>query len=143
MPHQFCQEAHVNIWFGERSNPELSFYHQKKSQFCHCLSCLSVLCPFAGVYSCLMVEFFLKRQFGYYLLQAYIPSMLIVILSWVSFWIHRVSRILCPFSKNDFWSSGHQMTPKCMKQGQRSDSKGGKCSHPQVTPIGSAMGVGV
>lgn len=38
-----------------------------------------------------MVEFHLKRQFGYYLLQAYIPSMLIVILSWISFWIHRVS----------------------------------------------------
>ena len=38
-----------------------------------------------------MVEFHLRRQFGYYLLQAYIPSMLIVILSWISFWIHRVS----------------------------------------------------
>ncbi len=41
-----------------------------------------------------MVEFHLKRQFGYYLLQAYIPSMLIVILSWISFWIHRVSDML-------------------------------------------------
>ena len=29
----------------------------------------------------------LKRQIGFYLLQTYIPSILIVILSWVSFWI--------------------------------------------------------
>ncbi len=36
-----------------------------------------------------MVTFHLARQFGYYLLQAYIPSMLIVIISWLSFWIHK------------------------------------------------------
>ena len=40
-----------------------------------------------GVFDCLRVTFFLKRQFGYYLLQTYIPSILIVILSWVSFWL--------------------------------------------------------
>ena len=40
-----------------------------------------------GNFPCLKVRFSLKRQFGFYLLQTYIPSVLIVILSWVSFWI--------------------------------------------------------
>ncbi|KAK2116624.1 Glycine receptor subunit alphaZ1 [Saguinus oedipus] len=29
-----------------------------------------------------------ERQMGYYLIQMYIPSLLIVILSWISFWIN-------------------------------------------------------
>ena len=60
-----------------------------------------------GVFSCLMVEFHLKRQFGYYLLQAYIPSMLIVILSWVSFWIHRVKTFII---KSPFISTKQHQT---------------------------------
>ena len=31
----------------------------------------------------------MERYFNYYLIQTYIPSMLIVILSWVSFWIDK------------------------------------------------------
>jgi len=42
-----------------------------------------------GKYGCLMARFKLKREFGYYLLQCYIPSTLVVIISWVSFWIHK------------------------------------------------------
>lgn len=38
--------------------------------------------------SCIEVKFHLERQMGYYLIQMYIPSLLIVILSWVSFWIN-------------------------------------------------------
>lgn len=34
------------------------------------------------------MKFHLERQMGYYLIQMYIPSLLIVILSWVSFWIN-------------------------------------------------------
>ncbi|XP_070565026.1 glycine receptor subunit alpha-3-like isoform X2 [Ptychodera flava] len=40
-----------------------------------------------GSYTCVEVKFILVRQMGYYLIQTYIPSILIVILSWVSFWI--------------------------------------------------------
>ena len=29
----------------------------------------------------------MKREIGYYMIQIYIPSFLIVVLSWVSFWI--------------------------------------------------------
>ncbi|XP_074649711.1 glycine receptor subunit alpha-2-like isoform X2 [Tubulanus polymorphus] len=41
-----------------------------------------------GTFTCLRATFELERQCGFYLLQTYIPSVLIVILSWVSFWIH-------------------------------------------------------
>ena len=37
---------------------------------------------------CLAVEFVLRRDLGYFLIQVYVPSILIVILSWVSFWIN-------------------------------------------------------
>ncbi|XP_053398808.1 glycine receptor subunit alpha-2-like [Mercenaria mercenaria] len=40
-------------------------------------------------YTCIMLELKLTRQFGYYITQIYIPSMLIVILSWVSFWLDK------------------------------------------------------
>lgn len=41
----------------------------------------------AGNYTCISADFKLKRQVGYYIAQVYVPSVLIVILSWVSFWI--------------------------------------------------------
>uniref|UniRef100_A0A1I8IZC4 Glycine receptor subunit alphaZ1 n=3 Tax=Macrostomum lignano TaxID=282301 RepID=A0A1I8IZC4_9PLAT len=40
-----------------------------------------------GNYSYLIATFYLNRKSGFYLIQTYIPSILIVILSWVSFWI--------------------------------------------------------
>lgn len=40
-----------------------------------------------GTYSCLRVDLLFKRQFSYYLLQIYIPGCMLVIVSWVSFWL--------------------------------------------------------
>ncbi|ESN98212.1 hypothetical protein HELRODRAFT_84668, partial [Helobdella robusta] len=42
----------------------------------------------AGTYPCLEVRFVLRRDIGFFLIQVYVPSILIVILSWVSFWIN-------------------------------------------------------
>nr|XP_014091443.1 gamma-aminobutyric acid receptor subunit alpha-2 [Bactrocera oleae] len=42
-----------------------------------------------GDFSVLHVAFNLKRHTGYFLIQVYVPCILIVVLSWVSFWIHR------------------------------------------------------
>ncbi|XP_067663256.1 glycine receptor subunit alpha-2-like isoform X1 [Haliotis asinina] len=38
-------------------------------------------------FACIMANFKLKRDMGYFILQVYVPSVLIVILSWISFWI--------------------------------------------------------
>lgn len=40
-----------------------------------------------GAYSCLRGGFVISRNLGFFLIQFYIPSVLLVILSWVSFWI--------------------------------------------------------
>ncbi|KAK2148946.1 hypothetical protein LSH36_474g04060 [Paralvinella palmiformis] len=42
-----------------------------------------------GEYSTLKVNFKLRRHTGYFLIQVYVPSALIVILSWVTFWLNR------------------------------------------------------
>ena len=38
-------------------------------------------------YTCVKLEIHLQRNMGYYMTQVYIPSMMIVVLSWVSFWL--------------------------------------------------------
>ncbi|KAK3884669.1 hypothetical protein Pcinc_011083 [Petrolisthes cinctipes] len=40
-----------------------------------------------GEYSCLLVALIFKREFSYYLIQYYIPCCMLVIVSWVSFWL--------------------------------------------------------
>ncbi|XP_069975427.1 glutamate-gated chloride channel alpha isoform X2 [Penaeus vannamei] len=40
-----------------------------------------------GNFSGLLAEFKLRRQSGYHVLQTYVPTVLIVIVSWVSFWL--------------------------------------------------------
>ncbi|CAL1293321.1 unnamed protein product [Larinioides sclopetarius] len=40
-----------------------------------------------GEYSCLKVDLQFKREFSYYLIQIYIPCCMLVIVSWVSFWL--------------------------------------------------------
>ncbi|XP_043229712.1 gamma-aminobutyric acid receptor subunit beta-like isoform X2 [Amphibalanus amphitrite] len=42
-----------------------------------------------GNYSRLALEIQFERSMGYYLIQMYVPSSLIVIISWVSFWLNR------------------------------------------------------
>nr|CCN97895.1 glutamate-gated chloride channel 6 [Cooperia oncophora] len=44
-----------------------------------------------GEYSCLKTMFTLKRMFRFYLAQIYLPSTLLVVVSWVSFWLERTA----------------------------------------------------
>lgn len=41
----------------------------------------------AGEFTCIKAEIHLNRNFGYYIVQIFVPGSLIVVLSWVSFWI--------------------------------------------------------
>ena len=42
---------------------------------------------FKGEYSCLSVDLVFKRQFSYYLITIYVPGCMLVIVSWVNFWL--------------------------------------------------------
>ncbi|TRY98766.1 hypothetical protein DNTS_025503 [Danionella cerebrum] len=44
-----------------------------------------------GLYSVQVVHFYLQRKLGYYLIQTYIPLIMVVVLSQVSFWINKES----------------------------------------------------
>jgi hypothetical protein len=56
---------------------------------------------FEGVYQRLSLSFILQRNIGYFLFQTYLPSILIVMLSWVSFWInHEATSARVALGKN-------------------------------------------
>ncbi|KAL7630305.1 UNVERIFIED_CONTAM: hypothetical protein RMT77_019549 [Armadillidium vulgare] len=40
-----------------------------------------------GNYSCLVAEFHMRRSIGFHLVQSYLPTILFVVISWVSFWM--------------------------------------------------------
>ena len=44
--------------------------------------------PISGSFPCLELKFVLGREIGFFVMQLYVPTSLIVILSWVSFWIN-------------------------------------------------------
>ena len=46
------------------------------------------ICILPVNYTCIRISMKLNRSYGYYLVQIYIPSILIVVLSWVSFWLN-------------------------------------------------------
>lgn len=51
------------------------------------LRTVSLTFCFAGEYGCLKAEIHLRRNIGYHLVQNYLPTILIVVISWVSFWL--------------------------------------------------------
>ena len=52
---------------------------------------LNTLFPLLGTFSMLRLTFHIRRKKFYYVVSIYIPTILITILSWVSFWIPRSS----------------------------------------------------
>ena len=73
----------VGIASGARSLPQFSMRGHREFKVESSLS--------TGNYSRLIVEFFFERSLGYYIIQVYVPSALIVLLSEISFWISRES----------------------------------------------------
>jgi len=44
---------------------------------------------FTAKHSVLSIHFYLRRHMGFFLINVYVPCCLLVVLSWVSFWINR------------------------------------------------------
>ena len=81
--HQTLQHWSEDTHTHTHTHTKLSMVHIfLKLTVLPCLNCST------GKFTCIEVKFHLERQMGYYLIQMYIPSLLIVILSWVSFWIN-------------------------------------------------------
>ncbi|CAJ0580995.1 unnamed protein product, partial [Mesorhabditis spiculigera] len=95
--------AHVQhemnaTWFGDgpiRFNPEIGLpeYHIVGLEHTYCNGTFHYTITHnssrIGNFSCLMGIIQLDRAIGYHLVQSYIPTGLIVAISWVSFWIDR------------------------------------------------------
>ena len=61
-------------------------YFEPATRFISMKDVIDELLP-AGNFTCLAVVFNLRRRLGYHLFHTYIPSGLIVVMSWISFWI--------------------------------------------------------
>uniref|UniRef100_A0A8C1P1R1 Glycine receptor subunit beta n=1 Tax=Cyprinus carpio TaxID=7962 RepID=A0A8C1P1R1_CYPCA len=64
--------------------------------------------PGTGYYTCVEVIFTLRRQVGFYMMGVYAPTLLIVVLSWLSFWINpdaSAARVPLVFSYDVLWFS--------------------------------------
>ena len=72
-----------------------NFDFEEKMYRVHCLKIYSwflrglidELRIITGNYSCLLAELHLKRSLGFHMVQSYLPTILIVVISWVSFWM--------------------------------------------------------
>lgn len=66
--------------------------HSKLCPAPHPACPMSTFCPsisVSGWYNRLYINFILRRHIFFFMLQTYFPTMLMVMLSWVSFWIDR------------------------------------------------------
>lgn len=54
-----------------------------------CILCYFCLLAPSGEYVIMTIFFDLSRRMGYFTIQTYIPCSMIVVLSWVSFWINK------------------------------------------------------
>ena len=89
MPVQWPQMCVIyfqrNVFTISHWNWSLKVKFEEKYEKCYWLP----YHPVTGNYSRLACEFQFVRSMGYYLIQIYIPSSLIVVISWVSFWLNR------------------------------------------------------
>ncbi|KAI3387391.1 hypothetical protein SNEBB_006506 [Seison nebaliae] len=67
----------------ETSLPQFNLTHYRQEQI--------LITTTTGNYSRLITTLVFKRRIGYYLIQIYVPAILIVIMSWKSFWIERTA----------------------------------------------------
>lgn len=65
----------------------LSLTHNKNKLQLKLVNIKIVFLSKAGNYSQLIVNFELEREVGHYIMDYYVPSIMLVVVSWVSFWL--------------------------------------------------------
>ncbi|KRZ11142.1 Glutamate-gated chloride channel [Trichinella zimbabwensis] len=85
-PYYISSPTNSKIWNGlcRKGQDELTLLLALFSQLDSLLSISST-----GEYSCLRTILTLKREYSYYLITLYIPSFMLVVVSWVNFWIDK------------------------------------------------------
>ncbi|XP_012169554.1 pH-sensitive chloride channel 2-like isoform X1 [Bombus affinis] len=79
-PIILADELHLTEYklFDKWVNTSEVFYTTSQQHYGH----------FAGNFSSISITFKLAREMGFFMMDYYIPSILIVVISWVSFWLH-------------------------------------------------------
>ncbi|KAJ1351254.1 Glutamate-gated chloride channel alpha [Parelaphostrongylus tenuis] len=83
---EYVWKSHDPVQLKHGLSSSLPSFHLNNVSTTYCTSKTNT-----GTYSCLRTVLQLRRQLSYYLLQLYIPSCMLVIVSWVSFWIDRTA----------------------------------------------------
>ncbi|XP_064601414.1 glycine receptor subunit alpha-2-like [Liolophura sinensis] len=85
MSYAFNTKDIVLTWQGVTISDEVELPEYDVSEDIDMGDCTQTY--ISGTYSCLVGNFTLTRRLSYYVVQTYIPSILIVVLSWVNFWL--------------------------------------------------------
>lgn len=80
---RFTLQHHVTNYCTSKTNTGKTIFQTNVSRFIM----FDFFALFLGEYSCLKVDLVFKREFSYYLIQIYFPCIILVIVSWVSFWL--------------------------------------------------------
>lgn len=86
LPHRHlkcCLKIQCVFWFVFQSYGGTFFLFSPDGCF------VMRFCTVSGWYNRLYINFILRRHIFFFMLQTYFPTMLMVMLSWVSFWIDR------------------------------------------------------
>ncbi|XP_076118134.1 glycine receptor subunit alpha-2-like isoform X2 [Mytilus galloprovincialis] len=88
----FTSDVIVYLWVKDKpvtiQNAILPLYNIENTPTTSVELCDVNSFPGENEFSCLQFTIIFQRAIGYYMLEIFVPDMLIVIMSWVSFWLH-------------------------------------------------------
>ncbi|VDI05306.1 Hypothetical predicted protein, partial [Mytilus galloprovincialis] len=88
----FTSDVVVYLWVKDKpvtiQNAILPLYNIENTPTTSVELCDVNSFPGENEFSCLQLTIIFQRAIGYYMLEIFVPDMLIVIMSWVSFWLH-------------------------------------------------------
>jgi hypothetical protein len=78
---------HSRLWYRGRRESEACWLQPVEQDWHWLMDWMKACCVPASSHTALTVTFHLRHQFGYYVMDYYMPSILLVITSWVAFWL--------------------------------------------------------